>query len=145
MAAGIIYELRKEIDKYSEDENNGNRIECTREILLKEIKDDKDKLFDIKANLINSGDLNEVAVVISVIALFNSLIGDGMSSMLLNSFFVIVCVILYNFTQKANEGNKYIRVVLEEIENNWEKYFEGNKTEILEDGERVYNVKIKCN
>ena len=120
---GIIVELREKIDDCHKSGCQANKIKCARKVLLQEINGDRDKMLNIKANLVTSGDMNDVAVAISVFALISSIFESGNAKVLIGAIVFIACVYLYNNTQIANDKNKYIRTALEDIEENWERYF----------------------
>lgn len=100
-----------------------NKIKCARKVLQQEIDGDRDKLLNIKANLITSGDMSDVAVAISVFALISSIFRNDNVRILVGCIVFIVCAYLYDKTQSANDKNKYIRTALEDIEENWNQYF----------------------
>lgn len=120
---GIIVKLREKIYDCDKSMCQANKIKCARKVLLQEIDGDRDKLLNIKANLITSGDMSDVAVAISVFALISSIFRNDNVRILVGCIVFIVCAYLYDKTQSANDKNKYIRTALEDIEENWNQYF----------------------
>lgn len=120
---GTIVELREKIDRCDKRLCQANKVICARKVLLQEINGDWDKMLNIKANLVNSGDINDVAVAISVFALICSIFENDNLRVIMSTGVFIFCAYLYNITQNANDKNKYIRIALEDIEKNWVQYF----------------------